>query len=177
MRDGDAVMLLSAIRLARSVALREPTGWTRTTLGEMAKDQPTGRSGPADPAGPETLAMVQALAGEDPSLLDLVYDLDARRPHRPRATASRATADLAGGQTDSWRIALSGLIPAEIGVIGDGDSPLGVSVTDETGAVICARSASPAPTLCQFTPARNGFFLITVTNPGDIWNSYQLLGN
>jgi hypothetical protein len=177
MRDGDAVMLVSAIRLARSVAQREQTGWTRTTTGEVATDQPTGRIAPADPAGSETLAIVQALAEEDPTLQDLVYDLDAQRPPRPRATASRASADLAGGQTDAWRIALSGLVPAEIGVIGDGDSPLGLRVTDETGAVICTRPPDVDPALCHFMPARNGFFLITVANPGDAWNSYHLLGN
>ncbi|MCU0904609.1 MAG: hypothetical protein MUE83_12140 [Tabrizicola sp.] len=177
MKHGDAVMLLSAIRLARSVTLREPMGWDRTTSGEAAPDQPTGRVAPADPAGPETLAIVQALAGEDPSLQDLVYDLDAQRPHRPRATVSRASAELAGGQSDAWRIALSGLVPAEIGVIGDGDSPLGLTVTDETGAIICARAPDPDPALCRFTPARNGFFQVTVANAGKALNSYHLLGN
>jgi hypothetical protein len=177
MRQGNAVMLVSAIRLARSVATRDPIGWTRTTAGEADPKQPTGRTAPANPAGPETLAIVQSLAGEDPSLQDLVYELDAQRPHQPRATANQANADLGGGQTDLWRIVLSGQVSAEIGLVGDGDSPLGMTITDETGVVVCARPPNPDPALCRFTPARNGFFQVLVHNPGKAWNSYHLLGN
>jgi hypothetical protein len=177
MRQGNAVLLVSSIRLARSVATRDPIGWTRTTEGEANPDQPTGRTVPANPAGPETLAIAQSLAGEDPSLQDLVFELDAQRPQPPRATANQANADLGGGQTDLWRIVLSGQVSAEIGLIGDGDSPLGLTVIDETGAVVCALPPDSDPALCRFTPARNGFFQVLVHNPGEAWNSYHLLGN
>lgn len=177
MERGDPVLLLSAIRLARSVIVRPATNWTKTTEGDSPADVVVGRSAAPDPASPQVLAIAQALAGEDYTLQDIVYDLDAQRPHVRLPTAIRATADLAGGQTDSWRIALSGDVPAEIGVIGDGDGALGLTVTDDGGSIVCALPPGVAPALCRFTPARNGFFSVAVSNHGAVLNSYQLIGS
>lgn len=177
MDEGDPILLLAAIRLARSVTVRPPTGWTRTTSDEGAADQDIGRSAAPDPASPQVLAIAQALAGEDITLQDIAYDLDAQRPHGRQPTAIRAEAALAGGQTDSWRIALSGDVPAELGLIGDGDGALGLTVTDDTGSIVCALPPGLAPALCRFTPARNGFFTVEIRNLGQVQNSYQLVGS
>lgn len=177
MRTGDAVLLLASIRLARTVTLRPPTSWTRDTTGEASTDEAGGNAAPPDPAAPRTIAILQALAGEDPSLQDLVYDLDAQLPPGRQVTATRATSELSGAQTDIWRIALSGAVPTELGLIGDGDSPLGLTVTDDAGTVVCALPPGNAPGLCRFTPARNGFFSVTVRNAATVRNSYFLIGN
>lgn len=174
---GDGVLLLAAIRLARGVALNPPTGWTKTTTGDAPADQPTGRAAAADPAAPQAIAIVQSLAEEDTTLQDLVYDLDAQLPHGRRSRAVQAMSDLAGGQTDNWRVALSGEVPAEFGVIGDGDSALGMTVTDASGAIVCAVPPGFDPALCRFTPARNGFFSVAVWNQGAVWNSYRMIGS
>lgn len=175
MAEGDAVMLLVAIRLARGVTLRPPTGWTRSTTGDAAAGEATGRKGPVDPGSPQVLSIVQALASEEPFLQDLVFDLGAQQPHGRQTTAIEASADLSGGQTDTWRVALSGQVPAELGLIGDADSPLGMSVRDESGAVVCILPPSIEPSLCRFVPARNGFFKVTVNNAGSVQNSYRLI--
>lgn len=177
MQRGDTVLLLTAIRLARSVTIRPPTGWTRTTTGEPATDPVVGRAAAPDPASPQVLAIAQALAGEDYSLQGIVYDLDAKRSHERLPTAIKAPADLDGGQTDTWRIALSGDVAAELGLIGDGDSALDLTVTDETGSIVCALPPGSTPALCRFTPARNGFFSVSVRNHGEVRNSYQLIGS
>jgi hypothetical protein len=177
MATGDAVLLVTAIRLARGVTLRPPTGWTLTTSGDAREAQPDVRSAPPDPASDEVIAIAQALAGEDPSLQDLVFDLDAQLPHHRSTTAIEARSDLDPGRTDSWRIAFSGLVPAELGLIGDGDAPLSFTVTDETGGIVCTRAPGLEPAICRFTPARNGFFTVTVENPGTIRNSYRLIGS
>ena len=177
MTSGDPVMLLAAIRLARGVTTRPAIAWERLTTAEPPTDQPAGRDGPPDPGGPAALTILQGLAGEDPNLQDLVYDLDAQLPQGRVQVATIATATLGGGGQDEWRMPLSGAVPAEIALIGDGDSPLGLTVADEGGAVVCALPPSPDPALCRFTPARNGFFTVQVTNPGTVWNSYQLIGN
>lgn len=177
MTGGDTVLLLAAIRLARSVTPRAPTGWERTTSGEAPADQPQGRASAPDPGGQEAIAIAQGLAGEDPDLQDLVYELDAKLPHGRLETATVANAELGGGQTDSWRMPLFGEVPAEIGLIGDGDTSLGLRVTDEAGTVLCAASPGLDPALCRFTPARNGFFTVEVTNPGEVRNSYRVIGN
>jgi len=176
MREGDAIMLLASIRMARTVTLRPATGWTRETTGEATSDEPGMNAAPPDPAAPRTVAILQALAGEDPSLQDLVYDLDAQLPHGRQTTATRATSELPAGQTDIWRIALSGAVPIELGLIGDGDGPLGLTVTDDSGSVVCVLPAGDPPRLCRFTPARNGFFSVTVRNAGTVRNSYYLIG-
>ena len=176
MAQGDAIRLVEAIRLARSVTLRPAPGWTRSTAGPAAGDQPAGRAAAPDPASPQVLAIAQALAGEDPALQDLVYDLDAQLPAARHVTATEARAELPGGQTDTWRIVLSGDVPAEFGLIGDGDTELGLDVTDEAGAPVCSVPPQTGPALCRFTPARNGFFAVTVSNPGTIRNSYRLIG-
>ena len=177
MQRGDTVLLLVAIRLSRSVTVRPPTGWTKTTTGEPADDPVVGRAAAPDPASPQVLAIAQALAGEDYALQDIVYDLDAQRPHGRLPTAIKALADLEGGQTDSWQIALSGDVAAELGLIGDGDSALDLTVTDEAGSIVCALPPGITPALCRFTPARNGFFNVVVRNHGAVQNSYQLVGS
>jgi hypothetical protein len=177
MESGDAVMLLTAIRLARAIVLRPPAGWSKTTTGKAPVDQPKGRSAAPDPATPQVLAIVQALAGEDTDLQDLVFDLDAQLPQGRKTSASAANSDLGGGQSDRWEIVLPGQVSAEFTLIGDGDSPLGLTVTDDGGAVVCALPPATEPGLCRFTPARNGFFTLDVRNTGNLWNTYRLIGS
>ncbi|OYW52469.1 MAG: hypothetical protein B7Z31_12655, partial [Rhodobacterales bacterium 12-65-15] len=153
--DGQPLYLLTAIQLARSVTLQPATGWERTTTGG-ATDAPPGRAAAPDPASEDALAIVRNLAEEDPTLQEVVYDLDAQVPRSPTATAVFAKAELAPGQTDSWRIVLFGAVPAELGVIGDGDSRLGLTLVDEAGVEVCATPLSTGPALCRLTPARNG---------------------
>lgn len=177
MQSADTTALLSAIRLARPIAIRPAPGWTVETSAAPQPDEPQGAPAPANPASPETLAIALAFAGEDPTLQDLVYDLDIQSPAQPTATITAATSTLGAGQTDTWRIALFGMSAATLAVIGDGDTPLTLSVTDEIGTPICASPAAPLPDPCGFTPQRNGFFTVTVTNQGTVTNSYQLVAN
>lgn len=175
--SGDTITLLAAIRLARSVKLRQPVAWSRTTEGEVPADQPLGREAPPDPGGFQAIYIAQDLAQDVPDLQDLVYALDAQLPQGRLETATTALAALGGGQADTWRISLFGEVQAELGLIGDGDSPLGLTLTDEAGEVICTTPPSLKPALCRFTPARNGFFSVIITNPGAVQNSYLLVGN
>lgn len=177
MDTGDPLLMLAAIRLARGVTKRPATAWVRLTETAPPADQPRGRDGAADPGGAQALAILQGLAADDPDLQDLVYDLDAQLPPGRMAVATVASATLGGGGRDDWRLPLSGAVAAEIAVIGDGDSALGLAVLDDAGATICALPPSTGPSLCRFTPARNGFFSVTVTNSGQVWNSYRLIGN
>lgn len=176
-RTGDPVLLLTAIRLARGVTLRMAPAWERSTAGDA--DPPTDAlvTTPMTPWDPSALAVLQALVMDDPDLQDLVYDLDAQLPPGRQPVATVATAGLSGGAEDAWRLPLSGSVPAEIAVIGDGGTRLSLTVTDEGGAVVCAVPATTSPGLCRFTPARNGFFAVRIRNTGADWSSYRLVGN
>lgn len=177
LEQGEVLALLSAIRLARGISQRPAVGWIRETVGKAAKDAPPGAPAAPDPGGEAAMAMARNLAGVDPDLQDLVYALDAQLPHGALPTALVATAHLAPGQTDRWTLPLFGEVAAEIGLIGDGDGPLTLVLSDETGATLCTRPASTQPMLCSLTPARNGFFTVTIHNPGASVNSYRLIGS
>lgn len=174
---GEAVSLLAAVRLARAVTIRPATGWAKTSTGKPPIEPASGDLSAPDPAGEAALTILRNLAGEDPDLQDLVFDLDAQVPGGRVLTSVEARSDLASGQTDLWRLPLFGQVAAEIGLIGDGDGSLQMAVQDESGATICAQPATIGPVLCRFTPARNGFFSVTVTNAGETANSYRLIGN
>lgn len=179
-RMGDPVLLLSAIRLARGVTLRPAQSWARTGAG-MGTGTGTGEA-PAEAGspGPESsaaLTMLRGLAVDDPDLQDLVYDLDAQLPQGRLPVATVARAVLAAGAVDEWRVPLSGAVAAEIAAIGDAELVLGLTVTDEGGATVCARPATTDPALCRFTPARNGFFTVRISNAGAAAGGYLIVGN
>lgn len=175
LQSGDPLLLITAIRLAREVVLRPPTGWTRTGESKptTAKDEGDLAN---DPAGARAVAIAQGLAGDDPALQDLVYDLDAQLPHGRRPVAISVVGSLAGGQREAWRMVLPGETPAEIGLI-SGGAPLGLRIRDEADDLVCAFPPAADPVLCRFTPARNGFFTVEVMNAGATGSSYRLVGN
>ena len=177
LKSGDPILLLAAVRLARGVVLRAPTAWDRATEGEAPAAQPKGKDAAPDPASSTAVVIVQNFAGDDPDLQDYVYDLDAQLPQGRKATAIATDAVLGTGQVDHWRMPLSGMVPAEIGLVSDGDTAMALTITDEAGLPVCSLPASPEPALCAFTPARNGFFTVTITNQGSGENSYRLLAN
>ena len=170
---GEPLLLIAAIRLARGVTLRPATGWERTT--EAPSDAATAPTA-TGPGSESALTIARNLAGEDPDLQDLVYDLDAQEPHGPNATAVFVASRVGAGETETWRLPLFGEVAAEIALLGEG-APLALSVSDEAGNLLCARPAGQAPVLCRLTPARNGFFILTVSNPGSAASGYRLIGN
>lgn len=175
--SGDPVLLLAAIRLARGVTTRPAPGWLHE--GEVTPPPVPApeNTGAPDPGSDATLDILIGLASDDPELQDLAYDLGAQVPQTRQPVATVAPGGLAGGAQDNWRLPLSGAVTTEIALIGDGVGPIGLTVTDDTGAVICTRPPTVDPALCRFTPARNGFFTVQVTNAGAEWNSYRLVGN
>ncbi|MBN8633037.1 MAG: hypothetical protein J0L76_19560 [Rhodobacterales bacterium] len=174
MESGDPVLMLAAIRLARGVVTRPAPGWARTPAGTGELTVP---EGPLVAGGPAALSKLKGLVVDDPDLQDLVYDLDAQVPQDRLPVATVATAGLSGGAEDFWQMPLSGSVPAEVALIGDGATALGLTVTDESGAVVCARPATTDPALCRFTPARNGFFSVRIANLGTKEAAYLLIGN
>jgi hypothetical protein len=177
LETGEALPLLTAIHLARAVTLRAATGWEKTTTGKSPADPAPGSLSAPDPAAETALTILRNLAGDDPDLQDLVFDLDAQVPGGRAFTAVEVRSDLAPGQTDDWRLPLFGEVSAEIGLIGAGDSPLQLTIRDEGGTTVCARAATTQPVLCQLTPSRNGFFTVSIANAGKTAGSYRLIGN
>jgi hypothetical protein len=172
----DAVDVMAAARLVREVRF--------STLSAQKSTEPVPGVEPGEPMpgapGPVTvpgmLAAARALSGEDEILLTLLDRVEAEAPDG-RITAARAESALPSGQRDVWSLTFFGGALAEIAVIGDGDGNLDLTVTDESGTPVCLALGPVDIAYCDWVPARNGAFTVTVTNPSRAENSYLLLRN
>jgi hypothetical protein len=134
--------------------------------------------GAADaPASVEAMfAKATELAGDDEALLDLIEDAIAEGPGG-RIGGVKWLSQLPAGQTDVWEIPFHGKSHAELAVLGDGDANLDMIVTDENGNVLCSDPGWSDRLYCDWTPAWDGYFYLTVQNRGTARNSYHLLTN
>lgn len=131
--------------------------------------------GPVDAA--TMLASAKTLAGEDETLLGLIEDAEAEGSRGRIGGAMSRLSRLPSGMTDVWEVPFYGNSYAEVAIVGDGDANLDVLVTDENGNTICYDVSWSDKVMCDFVPAWNGYFYITVQNTGSKRNSYYLMTN
>jgi hypothetical protein len=176
MAQGDALTVLAAARLAAGVDLTDVTRTPETTTAGGVTEEPDVAAGPV---GAETmLTAARVLAGEDEVLTDLVYAAEAAAAAPGRSSgASRTPGLLSAGATHVWKVPFYGSSYAELAVLGDGDGTLEVQVADENGNIVCIDVSGADRSYCDFVPAWNGYFLVTVRNAGTKPNSYDLLTN
>lgn len=168
----DALTVLAAARLAGRVDVAEVARDRVTTGGEAAAPA---AGGPATAA--QMLAAAQALAGEDPLMLDLLAEVGAEVARDRVGGAVRSLAALPPGATDAWTLPFYGQSLAEVAILGNGGGNLDLRVTDEGGQVLCQDLGPADRAYCDFVPARTGYFIITVDNRGPGHNAYHLLTN
>ena len=173
--NADALTVLTAAKLAAGVELKDTDRKKETKGDAPAEDAEGGAEAPVDAAA--MLAKAKELAGEDETLVGLVEDAEAEGSRGRIGGASSTLSRLPAGMTDVWEIPFYGESYAEIGVLGDGDSNLDVLVTDENGNTICYDVSWSDKVYCDFTPAWNGYFYVTVQNTGSVRNSYYLMTN
>ena len=174
MANSDPLTVLAAAKLAASVAFTDVEREMETT-GEEVADGPDAADAPKDAAA--MFADAKALAGEDETLVGLIEDAEAEGSRGRIGGASRTLSRMPGGRTDVFKVPFYGNSYAEVAVIGDGDSNLNVLITDENRNTICYDVSWSDKVYCNFTPAWNGYFYITVQNTGRSRNSYYLLTN
>lgn len=172
--SGDALTVLTAAKLAAGVELKE-TDRKKETKGDAPAEDTEGAEAPVDAA--MMLAKAKELAGEDEILAGLVEDAEAEGSRGRIGGASSTLSRLPAGMTDVWEIPFYGESFAEIGILGDGDANLDVLVADENGNAICFDVSASDKVYCEFTPAWNGYFYVTVQNTGKVRNSYYLMTN
>lgn len=122
-------------------------------------------------------AKAKELAADDEAVLGLIDDAMAEGSRGRIGGAVEWMSRLPAGQTDVWEIPYYGNSYAEIAIVGDGDANLDVAVTDENGNVICYDVSWSDKLYCDWTPAWDGYFYVTVQNMGGSRNSYYLLTN
>jgi hypothetical protein len=122
-------------------------------------------------------AKAKELAADDEALLGLIDDAMAETGRGRIGGAVEWLSRLPAGQTDVWEIPYYGNSYAEVAIVGDGDANLDVAVTDENGNVICYDVSWSDKLYCDWTPAWDGYFYVTVQNMGGSRNSYYLMTN
>jgi hypothetical protein len=122
-------------------------------------------------------AKAKELAAGDEALLGVIDDAMAETGRGRIGGAVNWLSRLPAGTTDVWEIPFYGNSYAEIAVVGDGDANLDVVVTDENGNVFCYDVSWSDSLYCDFTPAWDGYFYVTVENVGRVRNSYYLMTN
>jgi len=150
-------------------------GVGKIALFTATSDEDGAADGPVDAA--TMLASAKELAGEDETILGLIEDVEAEGSRGRIGGAISRLSRLPGGMTDVWEVPFYGSSYAEVAIVGDGDANLDVLITDENGNTICYDVSWSDKVSCDFVPAWNGYFYITVQNTGSKRNSYYLMTN
>ena len=174
--SGDALTVLTAAKLAMSVEVKDGGEIKKTTTGTAPADDAEG-AGDKPVDAMMMLAKAKELAADDEALLGLIADAEAEGSRGRVGGAVSWLSRLPSGQQDVWEIPFYGNSYAEIAVVGDGDADLDVAVTDENGNTICYDVSWSDKVYCDFTPAWDGYFYVTVENRGGSRNSYYLMTN
>jgi hypothetical protein len=174
MASKDALTVLTAAKLAGAVEVKDVEQKKETKAGETAEEADVADA-PVDAAA--MMASAKELAVGDETLIGLIADAEAEGARGRIGGASRTLSRLPGGHTDTWEVPFYGNSLAELAIVGDGDANLDVLVADENGNTICYDVSYTDKVYCDFVPAWNGYFYVTVQNTGARRNSYYLLTN
>ncbi|MBL9048704.1 MAG: hypothetical protein JNK19_01145 [Tabrizicola sp.] len=150
-------------------AAAKATFFSATSEDEGAADAPV--------TADAMFAKAKELAADDEALQGLIEDAMTETSRGRIGGAVEWLSRLPSGQTDVWEIPFYGNSYAEVAIVGDGDTNLDVAVTDENGNVICYDVSWSDKLYCDWTPAWDGYFYVTVQNMGGSRNSYYLMTN
>ena len=174
--SGDALTVLTAAKLAATVDLKDGGEIKLETTGDTAEEDVEGAAeDPTEPA--QMFAMATTLAGDDEALKGIIADAEAETSRGRIGGAVRYKSKLPRGRVDTWEVPFYGNSYAEVAIVGDGDANLDMIITDENGNVVCYDVSPSDQVYCDFVPAWDGYFYITVENAGRSRNSYYLLTN
>lgn len=174
--SGDALTVLTAAKLAATVETKAGGELKKTTEGEAAADDAEGEAA-APPLPDAMFAKALELAGEDEALKGLIADAQAEGSRGRIGGAATWESKLPRGMVDVWEIPFYGNSYAEVAIVGDGDANLDMVITDENGNVICYDVSRSDQIYCDWVPAWDGYFYVTVENTGSVRNTYYLLTN
>lgn len=152
-----------------------PRAAAKATFFTATSDEEGASEGPV--TAEAMFAKARELAADDEAVLGLIEDAMAEGSRGRIGGAVEWLSRLPSGQTDVWEIPFYGNSYAEVAIVGDGDANLDVAVTDENGNVICYDVSWSDKLYCDWTPAWDGYFYVTVQNMGGSRNSYYLLTN
>jgi hypothetical protein len=184
-----ALAMLTAVQMLRRISFQEDAehwGVRQTeVLDEVEDRQPVQKQQSHSPSleADTLLAEATRWAQNDAHLLALIQAEQAKTPSPGSATLGATSGpivqvDRVGArQTNLYRVQFRGKEVARVGVIGDGDTDLDLSIHDHNGNLI-VRDIGPTDTcFVQWTPRRTGYFQVRVVNLGSVYNDYILMTN
>lgn len=93
-----------------------------------------------------------------------------------RINGSSCTVErVSANSTDVYNVTFIGGEPAEVFVVGDGDTDLDLFIYDENGNLIDSDTDNTDVCLCEWTPRWTGRFTIKIRNYGSVYNEYTML--
>ncbi len=174
---GDALLLVTAAGLAKSVAARtverdgevEPIEGLETVADEAA----------TEPDGWEAmLAEAEKLAPGDETIEGLAEDVRAANTKGKTDGPAYNIATLPAGKRGVFRnVPFEGSRYAEVYVEGTGRSNLDLFIKDGKGHIVCSDTDPSDINYCGWTPKWTGPFTIIVENRGKAANKYKLMTN
>jgi hypothetical protein len=177
-RRRDPVLAIAALRLAAGV---ESHPIERRPV-EVVGGQPSEKVDSLGPLEADTMAAYTTqLARQDPALrrmIDMAMTFGGSRGRLAGPGVMRGRIDARGrhvyfGQDTVFRAGE----PAQILLVGDGDSNLNLVVLDELGNEICRRDGPSDREFCSWTPRWTGPYRIVVLNDGSVWSNFTLRTN
>lgn len=173
----DALSLLTAAQiLANSpvTALKIESNTSEGSTEENPKTEPI----IADLLNPEKLVADAIIFGKDnPQILALASKITFDKSRGAVDGASISYDRVLAKGIDVYRIAFYGKLPAEIAVVGDGDTDLDLYVYDENANLIAKDDDYTDRCYVSWMPQWTGSFIIKVVNRGSIYNNYGIATN
>lgn len=172
-RSGDAVAIIQAAKMKKSVPTRAGTAAKASTGKGVAGS----KSGGYDLSADALLKRAEGMATGNATLTGLIAQ--ARGTKSRGATRGPAVHSdrVLAGDTDTYMVSFKGGEEAAVLVSGDGDTDLDLYIYDENNNEICSDTDETDTMLCRWTPAWTGNFKISIKNYGRVYNAYQMAVN
>ena len=175
--DEDALLVAAAAKMMMSVETKDVDREVKQAPIEGADTTEEGEGVDGPVSAEVMLARAKELAASDDAMLAMIGDIEAEGGRGRIGGPTRTLSRLPAGYYDNWEVPYYGGALAELAVNGDGDADLDLTVADENGNTICYDNSYSDQLYCSWTPLWDGYFYVTVTNVGNIRNSYYLLTN
>jgi hypothetical protein len=173
----DALLVAAAGKMMLAVEVKDVEREHEQAAIEGADTAEDGEGSDAPVSAEAMLAKAKELAAGDDAMLAMIADIEAEGGRGRIGGPSRTLSRLPAGYYDTYQIPYYGGTLAELMINGDGDADLDLLVTDENGNTICYDTSYSDQLYCSWTPAWDGYFVVTVKNMGRIRNSYYILTN
>ena len=133
---------------------------------------------PNDPFSPAVaLGAARTLAAGDRSLLERIADAAAAKGGSEILPGNQSSHTIEAGYTHTFRLKGGRRGLREVGIIGDGDSLLVLSISSAGGQGICLPENLSSIKFCQWTANQNDDVVVGGFNRGAVFGSYRLIVN